>query len=109
MRGRKEFYGNYETQCHIVLEKTPVNYYVSVRDVPFIVKSSFGGSMSVDHSQYVSNIQSFGAQGWELAGLIDMPDMSLPGTFYSGLTSTSSTIKLIFQASAQPGDPGGIL
>ena len=95
---------SHETQCHIVLEKTPVNYYVAVRDVPFIVKRSFSGSRSVDHSQYLSTIQSFGSQGWELAGLIDMPDAS-----FEGFTSISSTIKLIFQASAQPGDPGGIL
>ena len=104
MKGRKEFYGNYETQCHIVLEKTPVNYYVAVRDVPFIVKRSFSGSRSVDHSQYLSTIQSFGSHGWELAGLIDMPDAS-----FEGFTSISSTIKLIFQAYAQPGEPGGIL
>ena len=99
---------SHETQCSIVLEKTPVNYYVTVRDVPFKTKSCCG-SNSIDHSEYLGTIQSFGNHGWELAGLIDMPDMSLPGTFYSGLTSTSSTIKLIFQASAQPGDPGGIL
>merc|ERR1711963_948820 len=42
---------SFETQCHIILNKTSENYYVTVRNVPFIVKMSFGGSRSVDHSQ----------------------------------------------------------
>ena len=97
---------SHETQCHIILSKTPVNYYITTRDVPFIVKMSFGGSRSVDHSQYISYIQAYASQGWELAGLIDMPDAS-----YEGITNISmtSTIKLIFQAPAPNGSPGGIL
>ena len=58
----------------------------------------------MDHSQYVSVIQAYASQGWELAGLIDMPDAS-----FEGLRSISSTIKLIFQAPATNGQPGGIL
>ena len=33
-----------ETQCHIVLEKTPINYYFTVCDIPFILKTRFGGA-----------------------------------------------------------------
>ena len=93
---------SHETQCHIVFAKTPVNYYVTVRDVPFIVKTQFGGGRTVDHSQYISHIQLYGNQGWSLAGLIDMPDAR-----FEGFTSISSTIKLIFQSPAAPGCPGG--
>ena len=94
-----------ETQCHIILSKTPVNYYITTRDVPFIVKMGFRGSR-VDHSQYISYVEAYASQGWELAGLIDMPDAS-----YEGITNISmtSTIKLIFQAPAPNGSPGGIL
>ena len=95
---------SHETQCHIILCKTQENYYVTVRDVPFVVKMSFGGSRAVDHSQYLSVIQAYASQGWELAGLIDMPDAS-----FEGFRSISSTIKLIFQAPAAYGSPGGIL
>ena len=93
---------SHETQCHIILSKTPVNYYITTHDVPFVVKMSFGGSRSVDHSQYISYIQAYASQGWELAGLIDMPDASM-----EGMRSISSTIKLIFQAPAANGSPGG--
>ena len=95
---------SHETQCHIILMKTPVNYYITVRDVPFIVKTSFGGSRTVDHSQYLTTVESYAKQGWELAGLIDMPDAS-----FEGFTSISSTIKLIFQSPAMQGAPGGCL
>ena len=95
---------SHETQCSIVLEKTPVNYYVTVRDVPFKTKSCCG-SNSIDHSEYLGTIKSFGNHGWELAGLIDMPDASSKRVG----TRVSTTIKLIFQSSAEPGDPGGIL
>ena len=95
---------SHETQCHIVLAKTPVNYYVTVCDVPFIVKTNFGGGRTVDHSQYIAYIQAYATQGWALAGLIDMPDAS-----FEGFTSISSTIKLIFQSPAPPGWPGGIV
>merc|ERR1712226_364379 len=56
---------SHETQCHIILSKTPVNYYITTHDVPFVVKMSFGGSRSVDHSQYISFIQAYASQGWE--------------------------------------------
>ena len=95
---------SHETQCHIILMKTPVNYYVTVCDVPFIVKSKFGGGRTVDHSQYLSHIQAYANQGWALAGLIDMPDTS-----FEGITSISSTIKLIFQSPAGQDCPGGVL
>jgi len=95
---------SHETQCHIILSKTHENYYVTVRDVPFKVKSSLGGSLSVDHNQYLSVIEAYASQGWALAGLIDMPDAT-----HSGFMSVSSTIKLIFQAPAPNGQPGGAL
>ena len=71
----------------------------SIHSETFVWRVKDGGSFSIS-----STIQSFGSQGWELAGLIDMPDAS-----FEGFTSISSTIKLIFQAYAQPGEPGGIL
>ena len=92
-----------ETQCHIILSKTQENYYMTVQDVPFIVKLSWR-KRSVDHSQYLSVIQAYASQGWELAGLIDMPDGSA-----ESFRTRSSTIKLIFQAPASNGQPGGVL
>lgn len=89
-----------ESQCHIVLAKTPINYHFTVCDVPFTVKLSW--SSNVDHNQYLAYIQAYAAQGWELAGLIDLPDTSI-----EGFTSISSTIKLIFQAPALGGGAGG--
>ena len=91
---------SHETQCHIIMMKTTVNYYITVRDVLFTYKTSIGGR-TVDHSHYLTTIESYAKQGWELAGLIAMPDASL--------TSTSSTIKLIFQSPAMQGTPGGVL
>jgi hypothetical protein len=93
-----------ETQCHIVLEKTPINYYFIVCDVPFIIETGFGGRRTVDHNQYLTLINAYSNTGWELAGLIDMPDMKL-----EGFTRFSSTIKLIFQAPAVGGGAGGSL
>ena len=89
-----------ETQCHIVLEKTPINYYFTVCDIPFIVKTRFS-RRSVDDSYYLTHITAYANNWWELAGLIDMPDMQ-----FEGLASFSSTIKMIFQAPAYGGGPG---
>ena len=79
-----------------------------MQDVPFIVKLqgmiALKKSRSVDHSQYLSVIQAYASQGWELAGLIDMPDASA-----ESFSTRSSTIKLIFQAPASNGQPGGVL
>ena len=91
-----------ETACHIALQKTSVNYYMTVCDIPFTVKMSWSGSSSVDHNQYTAYIQAYAAQGWQLAGLIDLPDTAI-----EGFTTISSTIKLIFQAPALRGGPGG--
>ena len=57
----------------------------------------------MDHNQYLSVVQNHGNQGWELAGLIDMPDSRV-----AGFGTIVSTIKLIFQAPALVG-PGGYL
>ena len=79
-----------------------------MQDVPFIVKLKGNAvrlkSRSVDHSQYLSVIQAYASQGWELAGLIDMPDAKA-----ESFSTRSSTIKLIFQAPASNGQPGGVL
>ena len=97
-----------ETQCHIVWSKALENYYVTVRDVQFTSKSLGGRSEThreVDHSQYLAAIQAYASQGWELAGLIDMPHA--PITHFN--KNTESTVKLIFQAPATNGQSGGIL
>ena len=95
---------SHETQCHIILEKTAANYYFAICDVPFVVTSS-GGGRTVDHNQYLAYIKVYASQGWELAGLIDMPDTTI-----NGFTTTfTSTIKLIFQAPAEQGAAGGFL
>jgi len=92
-----------ETVCHIILETVPTNYYFTVCDVPFIVRTSWGGR-EVDHNQYLQVITAYSSNGWELAGLIDMPDMQ-----FEGITSFSSTVKMIFQAPAFGGGAGGNL
>eukprot|EP00092_Neocalanus_flemingeri_P024825 GFUD01026920.1.p1 GENE.GFUD01026920.1~~GFUD01026920.1.p1 ORF type:complete len:384 (+),score=99.22 GFUD01026920.1:49-1152(+) len=92
-----------ETQCHIIMMKTPVNYYFAICDVPFFIKYGWRGS-TVDHTQYLNIISAYAAQGWELGGLIDLPDVEL-----DGFTSIKSTIKLIFQAPANEGGVGGNL
>ena len=93
-----------ETECHIILMKTAMNYYVTMCDVPFNVTSGWGRERTVDHNQYLTCIQAYASHGWELAGLIDMPD-----TEYEGFSTMSSTIKLIFQAPAWQGAAGGYL
>jgi len=96
------------TQFHMILSKTVENYYVTVRDVQFTSKNHGGRSethRTVDHSQYLAAIQAYASQGWELAGLIDMPHA--PITYFN--TDTVSTVKLIFQSPATNGQPGGIL
>ena len=93
-----------ETQCHIILEKTPLNYYFTVCDVPFEVQVKFGGTRTVHHSQYLTYISAYSNNGWQLAGLIDMPDMQR-----EGMMTFSSTIKMIFQAPAPGGSVGGYL
>lgn len=92
----------------MILSKTVENYYVTVRDVQFNSKNHGGRSethRTVDHSQYLADIQAYASQRWELAGLIDMPHA--PITYFN--TDTVSTVKLIFQAPATNGQPGGIL
>jgi len=93
-----------ETMCHIILEKTHENYYFAVCDVPFIIRTKFGGSREVDHNQYLTYITAYSNNGWELAGLIDMPDMK-----FEGMTTFSSTVKMVFQAPAYGGGVGGNL
>ena len=96
-------FSSHETECHIVLMRTAMNYYVTTCDVPFEVTSGWG-DRTVDHNQYLTYIQAYASQGWELAGLIDMPD-----TQYKSFSTMSSTIKLIFQAPAWQGAAGGFL
>jgi len=91
-----------ETQCHMVFQKTACNYFVTVCDMPFKVTGGYGGRV-VDHNQYLSIVTTHGNKGWELAGLIDMPDGRA-----QGMMAMVSTIKLIFQAPALAG-PGGFL
>jgi hypothetical protein len=81
-----------ESQCHIIFEKAQFNYCFTVVDLLFTVNGGVG-SCSVDHNQYLNAIVQYTKQGWELAGLIDMPDGNV-----AGLMSITSTIKLVFQA-----------
>ena len=97
-----------DAQCHIIFSKALENYYVTVKDVQFTSKSHGGRSetnRTIDHSQYLAAIQAYACQGWELAGLIDLPHA--PITYYN--KNTESTVKLIFQAPATNGQSGGIL
>lgn len=102
MKGIGPGFTSAQTYCHMIFEKTPVNYHFHVMDVPFkIQRASMMGGSTVDHSQYASVIEAFANSGWQLAGMIDMPDISM-----SGFTSYSSTVKIIFQAPSTTGVGG---
>ena len=79
------------TQCHIIFEKTATIYTSAVADSAFTVSQSCC-SMDVAH-QYLPSCGAFLKAGWELAGIIDMPDRRL-----TGMASGASTVKMIFQA-----------
>merc|ERR1712117_456114 len=63
-----------KTDCQLIFEKSPVRYSMQVVDVPFGVELKCCG-YRVRHDIYLDAIQQFGAKGWGLAGLIDLPDL----------------------------------
>ena len=84
------------TPCHLIFEQTDVPYCFVVVDAFFEATGGFG-SISVNHAPYQQLIAKYVAKGWELAGMIDMPDGNT-----TGVTRMESTIKLIFQAKQTP-------
>jgi len=88
------------TNCYIVFEKTDSVYCVYVVDATFRCQAGLG-TRTVDHEEYLGTIREHAAQGWELAALIDMPDQRL-----AGFGTTTSTVKLVFQAKTSAGAPG---
>lgn len=94
-----------KSACHLIFQPTDEPYAVLVVDVALLAKAPSifdkGPSESiVEHASYLTVIENFVAKGWELAAVIDMPDLAVKGI--SG--GQTSTVKLVFQArSSQPG------
>jgi len=99
----KTGFSTYESQCQFILEKTAVNYYFVVVDLNFIWKQGWYGR-SMDHHQYEDIITGYAIKGWELAAIIEMPDYVSQGSSMYAIS-----VKLIFQAPAAVGAPGGNL
>ena len=94
-----------KSACHLIFQPTDEPYAVLVVDVALLAKAPTifdkGPSESiVEHASYLTVIENFVAKGWELAAVIDMPDLAVKQI--SG--GQTSTVKLVFQArSSQPG------
>ena len=102
---------SYESQCQIIFEKTSSNYYMTVHDVMLYIKKSrkHDRYRFIDHDSYISCIQAYCNQGWQLAGMIHMDNRVDLNRSSEYTESFWSTIKLIFQAPAGEGNPGGVL
>ena len=86
---------------------------MTVHDVMLFIETSGKDARRsrrfIDHDSYISCIQAYCNQGWRLAGMIHMDNRA---DLISGMNfnkSFWSTIKLIFQAPAGEGNPGGVL
>ena len=111
----------YESPCHLIFEKSACNFYVTTHDVSFEVDAvcrkgnthAHSRRTIVDHNEYISCIQAYANQGWDLAGMIHMENISKPIDSYTRKSihykTFWSTIRLIFQSPAREDNPGGIL
>ena len=102
------------SQFHVIFQKTPVNYYITIKDVKIHVKLTRYNT-DLDHDKYLSYIQAYASHGWGLAGIIQMGDESYREV-YDDYESESEvdpwvwpSIKLIYQSPAKKGSPGGLL
>ena len=104
---------SYESQCQIIFEKTSSNYYMTVHDVMLYIEiSGKHRHRFIDHDSYISCIQAYCNQGWRLAGMIHLDnrvDLITSNNTKNYNKSFWSTVKLIFQAPAGEGNPGGVL
>jgi len=67
--------------CHFVFEKSESSYLMAFIDVRL-----GAGKNPLDHRQYVDIIEKGASSGWELAGMIDLPD------------SHNMILRIVFQA-----------
>ena len=95
-----------ETSCHLIFQKTGVNYHFCVVDGDFRFELHIWHKNEVDHSRYVSIVNDFASKGWELAAIIDMKDYHKDSTFSDKM---SRTARMIFQAPEINGGRGGEL
>jgi len=95
-----------ETSCHLIFQKTSVNYHFSVVDGEFHFELHIWHKNEVDHSRYVSIVKDFACKGWELAAIIDMKDHHKDSIFNDKI---SRTARMIFQAPETTGGKGGEL
>ena len=119
---------SYESPCHFIFEKSTCNFYVTTHDVNFEVDAVSRQVNNipkqtkrtiVDHDEYISCIQAYVKQGWDLAGMIHMENRSKPITYGTNKGARNktksrnemfwSTIKLIFQSPAGEDSSGGLL
>ena len=89
---------------------------MTVHDVMLYIetrgKGDIWGHRFIDHDSYLSCIQAYCNQGWRLAGMIHMDnrvDLITSNNTKNYNKSFWSTVKLIFQAPAGEGNPGGVL
>ena len=116
---------SYKSPCHLIFEKCACNFYVTTHDVNLEVDAeSYRGKAIIsdirhsrrtiiDHDEYISCIQAYVNQGWDLAGIIHMENISKSVTYNTSnrtlIQKFYTTIKLIFQAPAGEESAGGIL
>lgn len=87
--------GSASSACHIIFEKTSHQYTLAIKDAIWSVTLL----SPVDHNQYFRVVEQYVKKGWELAAVIDMPDVRL------GLSTVDSTVKLFFQAKVGYAEP----
>jgi len=89
--------GYYE--CHVIFEKTNVNYQMSVVECAVKVCTYAGHQFgTMDHREYYQVISAWSQQGWELAALVDMPDRWNEGC----CRAYGATVVLVFQHPCPP-------
>ena len=101
------------SQFHIIFQKTPLNYYITTKNVKIPVKLQKYNT-GLDHDKYLSYIQAYARHGWGMAGIIQMGDEEYLENIGSSSKSKKDrlvwpSIKLIFQSPAKRGSPGGLL
>ena len=99
------------SQFHIIFQKTPLNYYITTKNVEIPVKLKKYNT-GLDHDKYLSYIQAYARHGWGMAGIIQMGDEEYRESSSKRREDDRlvwPSIKLIFQSPAKKGSPGGLL
>ena len=99
------------SQFHIIFQKTPLNYYITTKNVKIPVTLQKYNT-GLDHDKYLSYIQAYARHGWGMAGIIQMGDEEYRISHSKSKIEDRlvwPSIKLIFQSPAKKGRAGGLL